>query len=158
MKIRTTIIGATLGVAVTLALGFHALAQKATDADREGVRRAVLDYVEGIYEVKPELIDRGVHADLVKFGYWTNAETGETTPMPMTFDQLRSLAAQWNADGQLGDDAPKHIAIHEVWDKTASASLEAAWGVDFMHLVKEDGEWKILQVLWQSYPPGYESE
>lgn len=157
MKIRTTIIGATLGVAITLALGFHAMAQKA-DTDAEGVERAVLDYVEGIYEVKPELIDRGVHPDLVKFGYWRNAESGEITSMPMTFDQLRSLAAQWNADGQLGDDAPKRITVHEVWDKTASASLEAAWGVDFMHLVKEDGEWKILQVLWQSYPPGYDAD
>jgi hypothetical protein len=157
MKIRTTIIGATLGVAITLALGFHAMAQKA-GADAEGVQRAVLDYVEGVYEVKPELIDRGVHPDLVKFGYWRNDETGDITPMPMNFEQLRSLAEQWNADGHIGADAPKRVTVHEVWDRTASASLEAAWGVDLMHLVKEDGEWKILQVLWQSYPPGHNAE
>lgn len=157
MKIRTTILGAMLGVAVTLSLALHAAAQKA-DTDAEAVQRAVLDYVEGIYEVKPELIDRGVHTDLVKFGYWRNDETGEITPMPMTFEQLRSLAERWNADGRIGEDAPKSVTIHEVWDRTASASLEAAWGVDLMHLVKEDGEWKILQVLWQSYPPGYDAE
>lgn len=155
MKIRTTIIGATLGVAVTLALGFHAMAQKG-DPDREAVQRAVLDYVEGIYEVQPELIDRGVHTNLVKFGYWTDPESGETRSMPMTFEQLRSLAERWNADGHLGADAPKRIVIYDVWDRTASASLYAAWGLDHMHLVKEEGQWKILQVVWQSYPKGRE--
>jgi hypothetical protein len=154
MKIRTTILGAALGVAVTLALAFHAAAQK-DDADRAAITRAVLDYVESIYEVKPELIDRSVHPDLVKFGYWTDAATGETTPMPMTFDQLRNLAATYNADGHIPDDAPKRIVIHDVWDRTAAVSLFGIWGLDHIHLVKEDGKWMILHVLWQSYPPGH---
>ena len=37
--------------------------------DRAAVERAVRDYLEGFYEAKPELIERGVHARLVKYGY-----------------------------------------------------------------------------------------
>ena len=39
------------------------------EADREAVREAVLDYVEGIYNVQPERIERSVAPDLAKVGY-----------------------------------------------------------------------------------------
>ncbi|HXG68415.1 MAG TPA: nuclear transport factor 2 family protein [Blastocatellia bacterium] len=32
--------------------------------DREAVKQAVLDYVEGIYEVDPARIERSVHPDI----------------------------------------------------------------------------------------------
>jgi hypothetical protein len=38
--------------------------------DREAMRQAVLDYVEGIYEVQPERIERSVSRELAKVGYW----------------------------------------------------------------------------------------
>jgi len=40
------------------------------DADREGVKMAVLDYVEGLYLVQPERIERSVSKNLAKIGYW----------------------------------------------------------------------------------------
>jgi hypothetical protein len=39
-----------------------------------------------------------------------------------------------------------------VLDQTATARLEAYWGVDYMHLARYEGKWKIVQVLWQAYP------
>ena len=47
---------------------------------------------------------------------------------------------------------PRKWEIFDVLDKTASAKLTAHWGIDYFHLVKEDGKWKIYQVLWQSPP------
>ena len=35
-------------------------------------------------------------------------------------------------------------------NQTASAKLTAAWGVDYFHLAKYGGKWKIVHVLWQS--------
>lgn len=35
---------------------------------------------------------------------------------------------------------------------TAAVKLEALWGIDYVHLGKFEGEWKILQVIWQSRP------
>ena len=34
------------------------------------------------------------------------------------------------------------------------ARLDAEWGIDFFHLAKVDGTWKIMNVIWQSYPAG----
>ena len=51
--------------ALLLGAGF----QDPASADRAAVERAALDYVEGVYEVKPELIERSVHPDLAKVGF-----------------------------------------------------------------------------------------
>jgi hypothetical protein len=50
-------------------------------------------------------------------------------------------------------DAKKEIVIYDVSDQTASAKLTAHWGIDYMHLAKFDGKWKITDILWQTPPP-----
>ena len=140
-------------VAVVLTVGAVAAAQAgpAPGADEAAVRAAVLDYVEGVYEVAPERIERSVHPTLRKHGYFTR--DGVYTDAPMTYEELVELARTYNAEGRIPADAPKEIEVYEVLDKTASARLTAAWGVDFFHLAKLDGRWMIMNVLWQSPPP-----
>jgi Putative lumazine-binding len=41
-----------------------------------------------------------------------------------------------------------------VLDKTAAAKIVAFWGIDYMQLAKYDGQWKIVNILWQAHPPG----
>lgn len=122
--------------------------------DKVAVERAVLDYVQGIYEVDPKLIDRGVRPDLRKIGFWYDKDKGTYQgPREMTFDELRTLAARWNKEGRVDPEtAVKEVIIYEVLDETASVKLVAAWGIDYMHLAKFDGEWQIINVLWQSPP------
>lgn len=118
-------------------------------ADEEAVQQAVLDDVEGIYDVQPERIERSVHPTLRKVGYVRRPD-GSWGSTPMTFAQLRDLAAEWNADGHLAADAPKRIDVLDVLDQTASAKLVADWGVDYFHLARIDGRWQIMNVLWQT--------
>ena len=120
--------------------------------DAEGVHAAVLDYVEGIYDVQPERIERSVSTDLVKFGWFQS--NGAYRPAPMNFEQLRGLAARWNEGNRQGIDAssPKEIVVLDVLDKTAVAKLTAQWGIDYFQLEKIDGKWMIRHVLWQSHP------
>ncbi len=68
----------------------------------------------------------------------------------MTFEQLVEVAKNWNRAGKLRKDAPKEVTIYDVLDQTATVKLVAEWGIDFMHLAKFDGKWKIINVLWQS--------
>lgn len=120
-------------------------------ADEEAVREAVLDYVEAIYDVQPERIERSVHPTLRKVGY-VRRDDGSWGSTPMTYEQLHDLAARWNADGHLSADAPKQIDVLDVLDQTASAKLVADWGVDHFHLARIDGRWQIMNVLWQTPP------
>lgn len=117
------------------------------------VTAAILNYVDALYEVKPELIAESVHPDLNKIGYWrAEGESDYRDGSVMTYDQLVDLAGKWNAKKWLSEDAPKKITIFEVQDKTAVAKLSAEWGTDYFHLAKLDGRWMIINVLWQSPP------
>ena len=121
-------------------------------SDRAGVRQAALDYVDALYLVDSTRVTRSVHPDLVKYGYY--ARDGEYRGTPMTYAELKALAATWNRDQRRVDPetATKEVVVLDVLDKTASAKIVAHWGVDYMHLAKIDGRWMIRQILWQSPP------
>ena len=146
-----------LSLWILLLLPGLALAQsdRAADpeADREAIRAAVLDYVEALYNVEPDRIKRSVHPNLAKYGYWMPQDGNDYQGSAMTFDQLVDLAGKWNQSGRVNaKEAPKEIEIYDVMDKTAVAKLSAHWGVDHMQLAKIDGQWMIMNILWQSYP------
>jgi hypothetical protein len=70
----------------------------------------------------------------------------------MTFVQLVDLAKTYNKNGQIPKNAPKEVIIYDVSDQTASAKVTASWGIDYLHLAKYEGRWKIINILWQSPP------
>jgi hypothetical protein len=138
---------------VTLSLAPFCSAQAQTDADREAVRQAALDYVEGIYNVEPSRIERSVHPKLAKLGFYRPPADDAYRPgSAMTFERLVEVAKNFNKEGKLRKDAPKEVTILDLLDQTASVKLVAEWGVDYMHLAKFDGKWMIVNVIWQSPP------
>jgi hypothetical protein len=144
--------GCVLALVAVLGLAPSLLSRSQAAQDREAVRQAALDYVEGIYDVQPERIQRSVHQKLDKRGFYKKDANTPYTDMPMTYDQLVNLAGTWNKDKKR-DTSVKTVAVLDVLDQTAVAKVTAAWGVDFMLLGKFDGTWKITQILWQSPPP-----
>jgi Putative lumazine-binding len=138
---------------VMLSLAPFCSAQAQTDAEREAVRQAALDYVEGIYNVEPSRIERSVHPKLAKLGFYRPPADDAYRPgSAMTFERLVEVAKNFNKEGKLRKDAPKEVTILDLLDQTASVKLVAEWGVDYMHLAKFDGKWMIVNVLWQSPP------
>lgn len=138
---------------LTMFLAVPITAQTQATSDKEAVRQAVLDYVEGIYLVDPARIEGSVHPDLAKLGFpRRGAETTYGASTRMTFQQLIDVAKTYNKAGRLPKDAPKEVVIYEVVDQTATVKLTAVWGIDYMQLAKFDGKWKIVNVLWQSPP------
>ena len=138
-------------IAAVVLLPVAAAAQ--ADAEREAVRQAVLDYVEGIYEVAPARIERSVHPDLAKRGFFVKKGETAYSSAVMTYQQLVELAGSYNKSGRVPKDAPKEVVIFDISDQTASAKLTAVWGIDYIHLAKYDGKWKFVNVLWQTHPP-----
>src|ERR671913_99098 len=114
-------------------------AQGSAASDKEAVRQAAMNYIDALYQAKPELIEKGEQT-------FSNS--------PMSYQQLYELAGRWNKDGkQPIDKAPKEVVVYEVLNQTASAKVTVLWGIDYMHLAKYDGTWKIVNILWQEPPP-----
>ena len=127
-------------------------AQDQAAGEKDAVRQAALDYLEGIYNVQPERIERSVHPKLDKRGFYKKDASTPYAEMPMTYEQLVKLASSWNKDGKR-DTSIREITILDIMDQTAVVKLKASWGIDYMFLGKFDGRWKITQILWQSHPP-----
>ena len=143
---------AVLVLATIIAATPAVLTRTQVAQDREAVRQAGLDYVEGVYNVQPERIERSVHPTLVKRGFYKKDATTPYAELHMTYDQLVNLARTWNKDGKR-DTKVKNVEVLDLADKTAVVKITAQWGIDYMLLGKFDTGWKITQIIWQSPPP-----
>ena len=139
MKIKLTLFFAII-------LSFCFAAQAQTD-DETAVRQAALDYIEAVYNVNPAQAERSVHPDLVKRGFFIKKDETAYSPHTMTFAQLVDLSKTYNKNGSVPKDAPKEVVVYDVSDQTASVKVTAIWGIDYMHLAKYDGKWKIINIL-----------
>jgi hypothetical protein len=142
-------IGRSLLCVVVLAL--TATQARAQDtSDREAVRRAVLDYVEGFYEGDHSKHERSIAPNVFKWGYGKRGEqyVGMQMQYPAGFVAFtEGVKAGRNLPPA---NPPKDIVIFDVQDQTASAKLTAWWGTDYLLLAKNNGRWQITHVLWQS--------
>lgn len=138
------------GLLLLLAASAPAAAQSAPD--REGVRRAALDYLEGFYEGDSTKHIRSIHPSVYKYGFeMTRAGTYEGSRM--TWPEFHDFTRRVRANNRPAPaTAPKEVIIYEVLDQTASAKVVAYWGIDYLLLARIDGRWMITHILWQTPP------
>ena len=146
---KTTLVAALLLAAAALPMQAR---QSSAAADKAAVQQAALDYVEGIYTSDVSRIERSVHPQLQKRGFWRDSPAQPWGPQStMTYEQLINLTKTWNAKKDR-DTTIKKVDVYEVLDQTATAKVTAMWGIDYLHLAKYDGRWKIINILWQAHP------
>jgi hypothetical protein len=125
----------------------------ASKGDEEaGIRGAVLDYCEGWYEGDPARMERCLHPELAKRIVRTN-EDGRSR-----LDQMGAMRLVQYARAGYGKKTPpeeqqKDIDILDVYGNVATARATMAGWIDYLHLARVDGEWRIINVLWE-YKPG----
>jgi hypothetical protein len=118
---------------------------------KEKVERACLDYIEGFYEGDTAKLIRSLKPSLYKFGYWKNDKSGKYDPDGhMSYRQAIDYAKRVLEKKNFAKaDAPKKVEILDIMNTVAAAKVTAWWGIDYILLAKQDGEWKIEQVLWE---------
>ena len=125
--------------------------QQATE--REAVRRAALDYLEGFYEGDSSKLARSVRPDVRKAGFYRQGSAPYAAE-EMPFKAMIDYANNFKKAGRTTPaTAPREVMVSEVNDQTATAKVVAWWGIDYLHLAKYDGKWMIVNVIWQSPPP-----
>ena len=123
-------------------------------AERDAVRRAALDYLEGFYEGDSAKIVRSVRPDVRKAGYYKGRDATTYTAEEMPFADFLSYVRNFRSHNRTTPPtAPREVTVGEVNDQTATAKVVAWWGVDYLQLAKYDGNWMIVNVIWQSPPP-----
>ncbi|MEJ2481877.1 MAG: nuclear transport factor 2 family protein [Gemmatimonadota bacterium] len=148
-RIRTGFL--TAAGAVTLLLSSPQMARAQTAADSASIRATALDYIEGFYTGDAERMERALHHDLKK--RIVEREPGEPEVLDeMSAEELVAMTARGGGTGMPDDLKRSDVTILDIFGKMASVKIVAGMWVDYMHLAEVDGEWKIVNVLWEMLP------
>ncbi len=138
----------TLITPILILLAFSAYGQ--TQKDTLEITQVALDYIESQHNVNPEQFERSAHPRMVKRTFWTNKTTGKEYLRETFTDAMILLAETYNLEGDGFPENPKkEVIILDIYDRTASVKLIADEWIDYMHIVKLNGKWQLVNVLWQ---------
>jgi len=142
--------GVAIAAFAVIAVGAQAPAP--TDQDKAAVRQAAYDYGEGYYEGAADRMARGVHPGIIKRGVMTRPGFGPVL-VPMNAETLVELTRQGGAKATPPDKRNIAFELLDIRDNVASARIFTSAFNDYLHLVKQDGAWRIAHVLWQPPSP-----
>jgi hypothetical protein len=139
-----------LAVVLLIASGPHA--QSSSDPKEiAAIKQTALDYAEGWYSGNTDRMARAIHFDIKKAFPRYIPRTGRTAFNYSTYSQLIE-----NTRAKLGvlADTARHLEVYvlDMNKDVANAKIVSARLNDYLQLVKLDGEWKIVNVLWNGGP------
>jgi len=121
-----------------------------TEKEKAAIKETALNYIEGWYEGSAERMDKALHPEVVKRA---------PQPFPPTGGMILNSASKSNmvefTKAGFGKEFPKDklkitVDILDMYKHIATAKTTTPQFIDYIHLVKMDGEWKIINVLWES--------
>ncbi len=123
-----------------------------TDPDAPAIRATALDYIDGFYTGDGARMERAVHPELAKRTVTTDPKTGKSTLGQMSamtlVQRTRSGSGKRYSENQRQHD----VTILDRFENAAVVKIVAAEWIDYLELAKVDGEWKIINVLWELKP------
>jgi hypothetical protein len=134
-----------------LVLTGAALPQGAPDQgpDRAAIRQAVLDYAEGYYDHASERMERAVSPLLTKRALMVRPGVAPFL-LQMNAEMLIE-ATRGTAPRPAAAERRLEVEVLDVEGNLASARVFSVQFNDYIHLVKRDGKWQLVNVLW--HPP-----
>ncbi len=121
-----------------------------TKQDSIAIKQAALDYIESQHQPNPAQMERALHPRMVKRTFWNDKATGKDYVRETSTESMVLLAESYNKKGDKFPAIPKkEVKFLDISERTASLKLIADEWIDYMHLVKLNGAWKIINVLWQ---------
>jgi hypothetical protein len=133
---------------LTVAVDAHAQ----ESADRAAIRNVALDYIEGWYAGDATRMERALHPELAKRMVRTNPSGGESI-----LDQQSAMTLVQGTRTGYGKTTPetrrlKEVTILDVYENAASVKIVASDWIDYLHVARWNGSWRIVNVLWELKP------
>jgi hypothetical protein len=123
-------------------------------ADSTAIVQAALDYIDGYYTGNPERMERALHPDLAKRIVRTDPSSGQSTLDQMDTAALVDITRRMAARPVPEDQRRSEVTILDIYENVASVRVDAAVWIDYLHLARWNGQWKIINVLWEMRPRG----
>ncbi len=134
----------------TPANGSIAKAKPASQVDSVENRNKSLGYLIALQEPKPELMKKVFHPELAKRTLRLDRETQQENIRETTYNQMIEFANSWNKAGNKFPPNPSDkVIILDIYNRIATVKLISDNWVEYLHLVKMNHQWSIINLLWQ---------
>src|SRR5438309_9327342 len=137
---------------VSLSLGALAFAQPTSSDDNAAITKTALDYVEGWYAGDAARMERALHPELAKRMISTDPKTGRSQ-----FNHMGAMTLVQRTRNGGGKKTPqdrqlKEVTILDRYNNAAVVKIVASDWIDYLEMGKFNGDWKIINVLWELKP------
>lgn len=152
MKITCRLLFLAFVLCVGSAASQSAQAPAVSDADKEGITRAALDYAEGWYEGDPAKMERALHPELVKRILRNDPNTSKSVIDNMGASALINAVRRGFGKNTPKEKQLKDVTLLDVFGNAASVKVVMSDWIDYLHIAKFNGRWVIVNVLWELKP------
>ncbi len=126
------------------------LSEVATQIDSLEIKRISLGYLEALQALKPDLMNEVLNDSLNKITIGYNRDLEKEVAMATTKEQMIDFARDWNKSNMHFPPKPNNqVRILDIYNRIATVKLVSDNWVEYLHLIKLDGEWTIVNLLWQ---------
>ena len=139
-------------IAIVLLTCGAAAAQAAAPDENAAITKTALNYIEGWYAADADRMESSLHPDLAKRMIYTDPKTGRSQ-----FNHMSAMALVQGTRRGGGKQTPterqmKEITILDRFNNAAIVKVVASDWIDYLSVAKFNGEWKIINVLWELKP------
>lgn len=110
----------------------------------EAVEAVVRDYIDGWHSGDAQRMDSSLHDDLVK-----RTVSDESAPEDLSWVSKAQMVELTREGGGRAPAAAAEIVVHHVEGNIASAQVVTAEYLDYLHLSKTSGNWRIVDDLFR---------
>jgi hypothetical protein len=137
-----------------LSLGLLAAApvQAQTASEASAIRATALDYAEGWYAGDGDRMARALHPELVKRILVSDTATGRSFVQTMGASALVNGTLHGYGKSTPADRQQKDVTVLDVFGNAAIAKVVMSDWIDYLQLVRVEGRWLIVNVLWERKP------
>jgi len=135
--------------AAFLLLSFSVFTQETSD--KAQIETTLNNYIDAFYKGDTTKLKAAIKPRLNKFGYWKNKESGNYEYYDhMSYEKAMAFVQKMKDDGNTRDETEiRNVEVLDIGNHIASAKVVANWGIDFVLLSKDEGKWRIEQVIWE---------
>jgi hypothetical protein len=126
------------------------LSEKASQKDSLEIKRISLGYLIALQELKPDVMNEVMNDSLnkVTIGYSRALKKEVVTAIPK--ERMIENAKTWNKSNTRFPPKPSNeVKILDIYHRIATVKLYSDNWVEYLHLIKLDDKWSIINLLWQ---------
>ena len=126
------------------------LAALATKSDTIAIKKMALGYLVALQEMKPVLMNEVMNDSLNKVTIGWDRATKKEYARATTKAQMIDFATTWNKSNTKFPFNPSNdLTILDIYNRIATVKLVSDNWVEYLHLIKQDGTWSIVNLIWQ---------